>query len=279
MHLPASPAAVFGVVSAFFVVVTGVALALGYALEAHWKRRIWALPLDPGQTAAEVRGNAIFLVVNCAAATLALTSGAVRLGDDTVSSAVATAMAFSASFQVWFYVMHRGLHHPRLVRFHRHHHRSRVTTPLSGQSSGWVESMGWAVGYVGLPVLLSQVHPLSLVGVVAYLVFNVIGNIVGHANVELVPTSSTLWWRSTLATVFTYHALHHARWTGHFGFASTWADRLLHTEWPDWPALHKQVWSGQPMTSLKDKGDNIKTPSSAAAAAAPTRTPTGSSPD
>lgn len=255
MDLPASPLALLAVVSAFFVVLTGIALAIGYALEALWKRPVWDLPLDAGQTGAELRGNAAFLVVNIAALTAVLGLGAVRFGDDDAASVALTFLVFAGAFQVWFYVMHRGLHHPRLVRFHRHHHLSRVTTPLSGQSASWVESMGWALGYAGLPLLMSLVHPVSLVGVAAYLAFNIVGNIVGHANVEVVPPSSTLWWRSLLATVFTYHALHHARWTGHYGFASTWADRLLHTEWADWPALHQQVWSGHPMKSLKERAD------------------------
>jgi len=258
-YMPTTPVALLTVVAAFFLVTTAVALAIGYGLEAVWKRRIWALPLDPGQTGAELRGNVIFIIVNTVVLTIVLATGAIRVGPDDVVSATATFFAFFAAFQVWFYAMHRTLHHRHFVRFHRHHHLSRVTTPLSGQSSGWVESLGWAVGYAGLPVLLSYVHPISLVGVGAYLVFNIIGNIVGHANIEVVPTSSTLWWRSTMATVFTYHALHHARWTGHFGFASTWADRLLGTEWADWPALHRRVWNGAPLTSLKEKGTTTAT--------------------
>ena len=51
------------------------------------------------------------------------------------------------------------------------------------------------------------------------------------------------------------HALHHARWTGHFGFASTWADRLFRTEWSDWPELHARIWRGDALTTLKQRGE------------------------
>ncbi len=129
-----------------------------------------------------------------------------------------------------------------------------MTSGLSAQSVSFVESLGWMLGYAGLPLLFSLVAPISFNGWVAYLAFNVVGNIFGHANVEVVPPSKTLWLRSTMATVFTFHALHHARWVGHYGFASTWADRLGKTEWRDWPALHAQVWSGQPLASLKERG-------------------------
>jgi sterol desaturase/sphingolipid hydroxylase (fatty acid hydroxylase superfamily) len=139
-----------------------------------------------------------------------------------------------------------------------------VTTPLSGQSTTVVEAIGWQLGYIGLPFVLSLVEPLSFYGWLAYLAFNVAGNIFGHANVEITPPSKWLWARSTVAAVFTYHALHHARWTGHYGYASTWMDRLWKTEWNDWLALHTQVWNGKPMASLKERLTETQTPAPAA---------------
>lgn len=53
---------------------------------------------------------------------------------------------------------------------------------------------------------------------------------------------------------FTYHALHHARWTGHYGLGMTALDRLLGSEWSDWPGLHARVVAGEPMRSFKDRG-------------------------
>jgi len=249
------PIALWLITLAFVVGNTLVGLAIGYALERTTKRQVWTVPLDEGQTRFELSGNAIFIVIAVVSMALAWQFEWVRFGDDGVARVIGTFTAFFFAFHVWFYVMHRALHTRPLVRFHRHHHRSRVTTPLSGQSVGVVEALLWMVGYVGLPVLMSQVMPVSFVGVVAYLSFNIVGNIVGHANVEVVPPSTTLWWRSTVATVFTYHALHHARWVGHFGYASTWMDRLFRTEWRDWPGLHRQVWSGQAMKSLKERLD------------------------
>ena len=250
-----SPALTVLAVAAFYVLNTVVGLVIGYALERLSSRRVWALPLAPGQMAHELRGNLTFIAV-CVGATSAFVIGeAITFGDDGGGRVFGTFAALFVSFQAFYYALHRALHLPQLVRFHRHHHESRVTTPLSGQSTSLVEAIGWMGGYMVLPSVISLVVPISPVGLAAYLSFNVIGNIVGHANVEVVPTSKTLWWRSLSAAVFTYHALHHARWTGHYGFASTWADRLCRTEWRDWPALHAQVWGGQPMTSLKDKGE------------------------
>lgn len=256
-----SPVLARWIATALFVVVaTCIGLVCGYALERLTRRRVWSVPLDPGQTRTELVGNGIFIATAIGALGLAWQEGWVHFGDDSPARVAGTFAALFVTFQAWFYVMHRALHTRALVRFHRHHHKSRVTTPLSGQSVGVVEALLWMVGYVGLPVVLSRVAPVSFVGVVAYLAFNITGNIMGHANAEVVPPSKTLWWRSTLATVFTYHALHHARWTGHYGYACTWTDRLAGTEWEDWPGLHAQVWEGRPMTSLKERLPSAATP-------------------
>lgn len=240
-------------VTAFTLGCTATGLGVGYALERYTTRRVWALPLPDGQVAHELRGNLYFLAVVVPACAGVWWAGWVNIASGTARE-VLTFFGFFLAFQGYYYALHRLLHTPRLVRFHRWHHESRVTTPLSGQSVSLVEAVGWAIGYAGLPVLMSLATPLGFWGIVAYLAFNIIGNIAGHANAEVVPPSKWLWYRSTVGTVFTYHALHHARWTGHYGFASTWADRIFATEWPDWIRLHEKVWRGSPMTSLKERG-------------------------
>jgi Delta7-sterol 5-desaturase len=245
----ASPMALLGAVTAFFLAMTLIGLVVGFALErAMPSRRIWSDPVPPGQLRHEAKGNVVFLLVTIASFTAVLAGRLVRFGPDGWQSALTTFFALFFGFQVHFYSLHRALHHPALVRFHRWHHASRITTPLSGQSTSFVEALGWMGGYVVLPALLSRLIPISAEGYVYYMAFNVIGNIVGHANVETVGASRSLRARSLVATVFTYHALHHLRWTGHYGFASTWLDRLLGTEWPDWLALHEKVASGHPLT-------------------------------
>lgn len=240
-------------VALFSVSCTMVGLAVGYTLEHFTRRRVWALPVPTGQVAHELSGNLIFLIVTILACSLVWWAEWVHTAGG-LARELLTFSGFFVVFQAFYYALHRLLHTRPLIRFHRWHHESRVTTPMSGQSVGVVEAFGWAIGYAGLPVLMSLVTPIGFWGVVGYLAFNIIGNIVGHANAEVVPASKWLWARSTLATVFTYHALHHARWTGHYGFASTWADRVFGTEWADWPKLHARVWRGEPMTSLRTRG-------------------------
>ena len=242
-----------GCVLTFFSAMTLAMTALGFALEhGAPHRRIWSVPLDAGQLRHELIGNLVFVAVTSACFVAVLGAHVVRYAQPTLLNATATFLGFVAGFQVYYYVLHRIMHLRSFVRFHRWHHKSRVTTPLSGQSMSAVEAFGWAVGYAGLPVLFSQWIPISLEGWFAYMIVNVTGNIVGHANVELVPATQRPLLLACFSNTFVYHALHHARWTGHYSFQAAVMDRLFGTEWHDWPALHTRVRRGQPLTSLRD---------------------------
>ncbi len=259
MQPPNDPFAVLlALCAAVWIGVTLVSVALGYALEAAMRsRRIWAISLRSGQLRRELLGNAMFLAIAVPTTALALRFDWIRFArpeDASTGRMVATFGAMYLGFQAFYYVAHRLMHHRAVVRIHRWHHESRVTTPWTGQSMSWAEALVWMLGYFGLPALFSLVTPLSFSGWAWYLVFNVVGNLVGHANVETVGPSRTLWWRSAIAGVFTFHALHHARWTGHYGFGSAWADRLFRTEWTDWPELHARVWRGDALSNMKERG-------------------------
>ena len=210
------------------------------------------MALADGQYRFELAGNVVFLAVATFTFTATLASGITRLGTESLARGVATFGAQLVSFQVYYYVLHRAMHHRRLLRFHKWHHRSHVTTPLTGQSMSFVESCAWMVGYAAIPVAMSHVMPISFIGWAAHLAFNVLGNIVGHANVELGASGSRM--TALVANPFVFHALHHARWTGHYGFASALMDRLGRTEWGDWPLLWRMITRGRPLRSLKEKG-------------------------
>jgi len=242
-------------VSAFFAGLTVLSVALGFLLERALRdHRIWSLPLDPGQLRHELVGNLVFLSVTIASFTAVLGARVTRFGDDSFVRGLGTFVALALGFQLFYYWLHRAMHRRALVRFHRWHHVSRVTTPLSGQSISFVEALGWMLGYVGLPVALSFVVPISAVGWAAYMAYNVFGNIVGHANVELVPRLPGLRASSLLSNVFVFHALHHARWSGHYGFAAALMDRCFGSEWPDWYELHARVAAGEPLADLRVRG-------------------------
>ena len=113
---------------------------------------------------------------------------------------------------------------------------------------------GWVLGFCLAPIALSLVAPVSVEGWALYLVYNYSGNIVGHVNVELFPRSLGTRRNSWLSHPIVYHALHHARFVNHYGFGSTFMDRLLGTEWGDWSRLHDRVRAGRPLTSFTERG-------------------------
>lgn len=243
-------------VLAFFGGMTLVALAIGFGVERLLpKKKIFAVPLAKGQYRFEAIGNIAFLAIATLAVTAALRGDAIRFGESSTERSAATFFAMLVSFQIFYWTLHRAMHTRRLLFMHRWHHRSRVTTPLSGQSMHVLEACAWMLGYVGLPIVLSRIAPLSFNGWVAYLAFSVFGNIVGHANVEPTARFAATRAASLFANPFVYHSLHHARWTVNFAFQASVMDRLLSTEAEDWPELYERVISGRPLVRLDERGN------------------------
>jgi sterol desaturase/sphingolipid hydroxylase (fatty acid hydroxylase superfamily) len=248
----ASPTALALYVLGFFSSLTVVGLAIGFGVERALgrTRKIFALPLAHRQLRFELMGNIVFVCVATVSVGTALQLGIVRFGPASLARHVATFWALFVGFQVFYWALHRAMHMRRLLFVHRWHHRSRVTTPLSGQSMSLGESLLWMLGYVGLPTLYSLVLPISFEGWAAYLAFNVVGNVIGHANVELTAFASR---RAALfSNPIVYHSLHHARWSVNFGYQAAGMDRLFGTESEDWPRVYERVVAGQPLTRLHE---------------------------
>lgn len=237
-----------------FVGLSLVSVAIGFAAERLLQeRRIFDVPLKRGQYRHELVGNLVFLTVAVPSVTLVLHFELAHFASDSLLSGLLTFGALYLAFQFYYYWLHRALHTRPLIRFHAWHHVSQVTTPLSGQSMSAVEALAWMVGYAGLPVLMSQLVPISAAGWAAYLAYNVFGNIVGHANVEPMSPKLIQRWTSLGTNAWVFHALHHGRWTGHYSFGTAMMDRLHGTEWSDWPALQARIVGGEPLTSLRER--------------------------
>jgi sterol desaturase/sphingolipid hydroxylase (fatty acid hydroxylase superfamily) len=243
-------------IAAFFGFFTLAGLGLGFAAERSFPRRkVMDVAPRAGQARHEIVGNAVFVGVTVTTFTAALWGGWARFGEPTALATAATFMALVLGFQVFYWFLHRAMHTKALLWMHRWHHESQVTSALSGQSVSLAEAAAWMLGYVGLPVAMSHVVPISFWGWAGYMAFNVFGNVFGHANVELSGKASGTRLVSALANPWVYHALHHARWTGHYGFQAALMDRIFGTEYADWPALFTKILRGSPMKSLKERGD------------------------
>lgn len=246
-------------VAAALIALTINGSLTGFAMErALAKRKIFDVPLFEGQYRFELIGNAVFIAVMTAAITVALRTGALRLTERSAVGGAATFFAMLLGFQVYYWFLHRAMHTEALLPMHRWHHRSQVTTPLTGQSVSVLEALGWAVGLVAIPSAISQAIALSFWGWAGYLIFNVTGNVVGHSNIEPTLPIAARRGPTWLVNTFLYHALHHARWNGHYSFQAALMDRLLGTEWSDWPALYAKIDGGTPLRSLNERGEVSK---------------------
>lgn len=243
--------------AAFCMSCTALGLAMGWAAERiAWRRgrKVFDVPHKRGQLRTEATGTVLFHLVFVPLLVTALATGAIRF--EASAGWGTQALSFWAPwivFQIFYYGMHRSLHHRRLFWVHRWHHESLVTTPLTGLSMHPVEAVGWTVGLLVPAIVLSRFEMLGAIGWLSFLGVHWVGNIAGHANADFFPTRVSRT-ASLFAPPVSYHSLHHARFDGHYGFAAAYMDRLFGTEWADWKELHDRVWDGRPLESLRVRG-------------------------
>jgi hypothetical protein len=144
-----------------------VSTGVGFALEARLgpERRIFDLPLADGQLRWELVGTLRFFVMGAFA--FACLLWVVPFAEESVTSFATTFFVCWVGFEIYYWCLHRAMHFRPFYRFHRLHHDSRVTSPLTGYSMSTVESLGWLVGLIGVPLLLGMVTPISLLGLLA----------------------------------------------------------------------------------------------------------------
>ena len=241
--------------TAVFGALTAGATLIGFLLEAALgaSRRIFDLPRARGQLRWELLATVRFVMM--AGVSFGALLFVVPVAEAGFASAALTFGVCWAGFEVYYWGLHRTMHTRTFFRFHKLHHDSRVTSPLTGYSMSAVESLGWLIGLTGVPFALSLFTPISVEGLLAYhALYQVAGNQIGHSNVDFFPAFASDRANSWVTHPITYHSLHHARFDNHYSFGSSFMDRLLGTEWADWPALHKQVVSGRAMQKLSQRG-------------------------
>ncbi|NBD07391.1 MULTISPECIES: sterol desaturase family protein [Corallococcus] len=169
-------------------------------------------------------------------------------------------------FEVWFYVTHRLLHLPRFYRFHAQHHVAQVTEPLTALSFSVVERLVLMSGGLGIHFLALQLKPGTQVGILAYMLTNYALNAFGHGNSEWLPKRFVTSWVGRVFFTPTFHALHHARYQGHYGLYTVVLDRWLGTAFDDYPLVHARARDGAGLTRI---GERLPVPPSAEVPAVP----------
>jgi sterol desaturase/sphingolipid hydroxylase (fatty acid hydroxylase superfamily) len=106
--------------------------------------------------------------------------------------------------------------------------------------------------------------PVTLAGVMAYILTNYALNVFGHGNTEWLPERFVRSWAGRLFFTPTFHALHHARYQGHYGLFTPMLDRWLGTAFDDYEQVHARAREG---AGLERIGERVRSAKSATALA------------
>jgi sterol desaturase/sphingolipid hydroxylase (fatty acid hydroxylase superfamily) len=232
MHdIPSWPAAAvaFGGIAYFAAIYLAAALIAGAVrrvlLHSGRGRLLDPRAVPPGQVARERRQSAVSILIFGVG--LLLPWAMVVQGWAAVHPSspplrvVLELLALLAWNDIHFYVIHRTLHHPMLLRaVHAAHHQSVVTTPWSTYAFHPVEAL--LLGSVLLPPML--VWSFTPVALALLPILSLTYNVVGHSNFSALPRR----WR-WLSNAHDHH-LHHACHRGNYGFLFTFMDRAFGTQ-------------------------------------------------
>ena len=228
---------------------------LGHVMAAFWfaalrfdfricKRVIYDLPFQKNQLKREAK-NSLHAPMHAALLALFMVAGNFEgtghwrlIGSFMVTMVVA---------EIWHYASHRAFHTKALHWIHAEHHKSRLCTPLTALSFSFWEKLIFDLGLLAILALMDRVWSLNAMGIAVWFGVYLVVNSLGHANFEI---QSKLVNR-LLAPVFTtttYHALHHSRYTGHYGLSTRFMDKVFGTEWEDYERVfNRVVEEGRPM--------------------------------
>lgn len=147
----------------------------------------------------------------------------------------------------YFYWTHRLLHHPLFYRrVHKVHHYSVDPNPFTTYSFHPVEAAVLFFGYRLTPSIL----PVHSVAVDLWLLLTLINAVVVHLGYEIYPR----WFTSSKFTNWkspsTHHNMHHEKVRGNYALIFSWWDKLMKTEFSDYPARIEAV-QARKLTSNK----------------------------
>ncbi|MCY1016387.1 sterol desaturase family protein [Pyxidicoccus sp. MSG2] len=247
--------------------VKAVPLTVGFALgrtrlAERW--RVFRRALAPGQLRSEAKAAIGVVVCDALLVTAFRVANEHRLAPFSVGVALLSFAWMFVGFEVWFYVTHRLLHTRALYRLHAQHHVAQVTDPLTSLSFSVVERLVLMGGGFGLVLLAMQFMPVTKVGVMAYIFTNYALNVFGHGNTEWLPERFV---RSPAGRLFftpTFHALHHARYQGHYGLFTPVLDRWLGTAFEDYEEVHARARAGEGLERIGERVRSAKLPTALA---------------
>jgi Delta7-sterol 5-desaturase len=142
----------------------------------------------------------------------------------------------------YFYWIHRLMHHPLLFfRIHRVHHLSTNPSPWAAYAFHPLEAVLEAAF---LPTLI-LLFPVHVGAIIAFVIFDMAINVLGHLGYELYPSGSTRHRLVGLLNTPTHHNMHHQYFSSNFGLYFNVWDRICGTNHPKYHETFESVAKGQ----------------------------------
>ncbi len=236
--------------------VLGVALGWKVSqLQAAQRRRVYRRALPPGQLRSEARAALTVIVGDALLITAFRMYQDARFAPFTWQATLLTFAWMFVMFEVWFYVTHRLMHTRALYWVHAQHHVAQVTNPLTSLSFSLMERFVLLGGGFLFVAAAGAFMPVTQAGVLLYILTNYTLNVLGHGNTEWLPERFVASWAGRLFFTPTFHALHHARYQGHYGLFTPMLDRWLGTAFDDYPQVHARARAGN---GLERMGERIR---------------------
>ena len=209
------------------VLLFGMMIGLGELIARVWRARPVVSPPPPVSRVEIVLAIATILVNSAVmvAGWFLYTRGVLRIdGTGSVGRWLVDLVVLTIAMDLAMYVLHRLAHHPIAFRFvHGIHHRYDQPRPLTLFVLHPLE----VAGFGGLWLVVLCTSTFSLGGMMLYLTVNSVFGTLGHSGVEPVPEAwAKLPVLGSLGTS-TFHARHHQRPDGNFGFYTAIWDRLF----------------------------------------------------
>jgi Delta7-sterol 5-desaturase len=130
---------------------------------------------------------------------------------------------------LYFYFVHRLFHHRLLFGWwHQGHHRSNPPTPWTSFAFDPPEAIAHSLFLVGI-VFLMPIHFITLFAVLSTMT---VWAVVNHLGLDRLPVNFPHHWCGRWFTGPAHHAIHHDRYSLHYGLYFTFWDRQLGTQSP-----------------------------------------------